>query len=96
MPHLTMLPQSVGDVLRGTRQFFRDRHHLVLCWTLVLILGCPGKATLCGLARLGPRHICEWHLRRFLSASYWCVRLVLWWLFDAVLAVLTAARASIA
>jgi len=88
MPHLTILPQSVGYFLRGTRQFFRYRHHLVFCWTLVLILVCPGKATLCGLARLGPAHICEWHLRRFLYASYWCVRLVLWWFVDAVLAVL--------
>ena len=88
MPHLTILPQSVMYFLRGTRQFFHSRHHLVFCWTLVLILVCPGKATLCGLARLGPAHICEWHLRRFLYASYWCVRLVLWWFVDAVLAVL--------
>jgi hypothetical protein len=88
MPHLTILPQSVMYFLRGTRQFFRYRHHLVFCWTLVLILVCPGKATLCGLARLGPAHICEWHLRRVLYASYWCVRLVLWWFVDAVLAVL--------
>ena len=69
MPHLTILPQSVVYLLRGTRQFFRSRHHLVFCWTLVLILVCPGKATLCGLARVGPAHICAWHLRRFFYAS---------------------------
>lgn len=88
MPHLTILPQSVVYFLRGTRQFFRYRHHLVFCWTLVLILACSSKATLCNLARLGPRHICEWHLRRFLYANYWCFRIVLWWFVDAVLAVL--------
>ena len=86
MPPLTMLPPSVVYCLRGTRQFFRYRHHLVFCWTLVLILVCPRKATLCGLARVGPRHICAWQLRRFLSASDWCVRVVLWWCVDAVLA----------
>ncbi len=69
MPPLTILPQSVGYFLRGTRQFFRYRHHLVFCWTLVLILACPSKATLCNLARWGPRHIGEGHLRRFLYAS---------------------------
>jgi hypothetical protein len=88
MPHLTILPQSVVSVLRGTRQFFRYRHHLVCCWTLVLIQVCPGKATLCGLARLGPAHICAWHLRRFLYVNYWCFRVVLWWFVDAVLAML--------
>jgi hypothetical protein len=88
MPYLTILPQSVRYVLRGTHPFFRYRHHLVFCWLLVLIPVCPGKATLCGWARLGPRHICAWHLRRFFSASDWWVRLVLRWLVDAVLAIL--------
>lgn len=88
MLQLTRLPSQVSYFLRGTSHFFRYRHHLVFCWSLVLILICQDKATLCGLARLGPRHICEWHLRRFLSASYWSIRLVLWWFVEALLAVL--------
>lgn len=88
MPHLTFLPTSVAYFLRGTRQFFRYRHHVVFCWTLVLMLVCSAKTTGCGLARLGPAHIGEWHLRRFLYASYWCFRVVWWWFVDAVLAVL--------
>lgn len=86
MPHLTIFPQSVVSVLRGTRQFFRSRHHLVFCWTWVLMLICPGKATLCGVSRLGPAHLCAWHLRRFFYASSWCFRIVLWWFVDAGLA----------
>ena len=88
MLQLTRLPQQVSYFLRGTKQFFHYRHHLVFCWTLVLILICQDKATLCGLARFGPKHLCEWHIRRFLSASYWSIRLVLWWFVDALLAVL--------
>jgi hypothetical protein len=55
---------------------------------LVLILVYQDKATLCGLARFVPKHICEWHLRRFLYASYWCWRVLLYRLVDAVIAVL--------
>ena len=58
-------------------QFFHFRHHLVFSWTLVLMLVYSDKATLQGLARLGPNHLCEWHLRRLLCASYWCWRMVL-------------------
>ena len=36
--------------------------------------------------------MCEWHLRRFLCASYWCWRMVLGWLVEAVLAVLPPAE----
>ena len=43
------------------------------------------KATLQGLARLGPKHPCEWHLRRLLCASYWCWRMVLGQLVETVL-----------
>ena len=88
MLKLSHLPDQVRYFLRGTHQFFRYRHHLVFCWSLVLILVCQEKATLCGLARLGPKHICEWHLRRFLCASYWGAHVVLWYMADALISVL--------
>ncbi len=88
MSPLTRVPPKVAYFLRGTRPLFRYRHHLIFCWTLVLILVYQDKATLCGLARFVPKHICEWHLRRFLYASYWCWRVLLYRLVDAVIAVL--------
>ena len=88
---LTRLPSNVRYVLRGTQQFFHFRHHLIFSWVLVLLLVYQDKATLQGLVRLGPKHVCEWHLRRFLCASYWCWRMVLGWLVEAVLAVLPPA-----
>ena len=88
---LTRLPSNVRYVLRGPQQFFHFRHHLIFSWVLVLLLVYPDKATLQGLVRLGPKHVCEWHLRRFLCASYWCWRMVLGWLVEAVLAVLPPA-----
>ena len=88
MSPLTRVPPKVAYFLRGTQPLFRYRHHLIFCWTLVLILVYQDKATLCGLARFGPKHICERHLRRFLYASYWCWRVLLYRLVDAVIAVL--------
>ena len=88
MSPLARVPPKVAYFLRGTQPLFRYRHHLIFCWTLVLILVYQDKATLCGLARFVPKHICEWHLRRFLYASYWCWRVLLYRLVDAVIAVL--------
>ena len=88
MPPMTRLPPKIAYFLPGTQQFFRFRHQLIFCWTLVLILVYQDKATLKGLSRLGPRHLCEWHLRRFLCAHYWCWRMVLSWMVEAVLSVL--------
>lgn len=88
---LTRLPSNVRYVLQGTQQFFHFRHHLIFSWVLVLLLVYQDKATLQGLVRLGPKHVCEWHLRRFLCASYWCWRMVLGWLVESVLAVLPPA-----
>ena len=87
MLQLSRLPQNVSYFLRGTQHFFRFRHHLVFSWTLILLLVYQDKATLHGLSRMGPNHICEWHLRRLLCAFYWCFRAVLWWFVEAVLAV---------
>ena len=92
MLQLSRLPQNISYFLRGTQHFFRFRHHLVFNWTLILLLVYQDKATLQGLSRMGPKHICEWHLRRLLCASYWCWRTVLWWFVEAVLQVLPPAQ----
>jgi hypothetical protein len=41
-----------------------------------------------GLARLTPRHIAEWHLRRLLTAACWNWQLLWWWFVDQVVAML--------
>ena len=92
MLQLTRLPVNLRYFLRGTQHFFRHRHHLVFCWSMTLLLIYQDKATLCGLARLGPNHIAEWHLRRLLYATYWSWRLLLGYLVDAVIAGLPAAE----
>ena len=59
---------------------------------MTLLLIYQDKATLCGLARLGPNHIAEWHLRRLLYATYWSWRLLLGYLVEAVIAGLPPAE----
>ena len=48
------------------------------------------KATLKGLARLAPRQIAEWHLRRLLTATYWNWLILLRWFADQVIATLAS------
>jgi hypothetical protein len=84
----TCLPKAVSNGLQVLRPRFRHRHHLVFCWLLVCQAIYQEKATGKGLARLAPRHIAEWHLRRLLTAGYWNARLLVWWFADQVLATL--------
>jgi hypothetical protein len=88
MPQFTCLPTPVANWLQVLRPMLRHRHHLVFGG----FLGCQGvyqeKATVKGLARLAPRHIAEWHLRRLLTAAYWNWRILLGWFVDQVIATL--------
>jgi hypothetical protein len=70
MVRLTCLPKQVVNWLHVLRPMFRHRHHLVFCWLLVCQAVYQDKATVTGLARLAPRHVAEWHLRRLLTAAY--------------------------
>jgi hypothetical protein len=88
MLQCTRLPKSVTNWLHVLRPMFRHRHHLVFCWLLVGQAIYQEKATLKGLARLAPRHIAEWHLRRLLTAAYWNWRILVWWFADQVIATL--------
>jgi hypothetical protein len=74
--------------LQVLRPMFRHRHHLIFCWLLIYQATYQEKATIKGLARLAPRHIAEWHLRRLLKATYWSWRVLLWWFADQVIATL--------
>lgn len=69
MLQFTCLPKPVTNWLHVLRPMFHHRHHLVFCWLLVCQAIYQEKATLKGLARLAPRHIAEWHLRRLLTAT---------------------------
>jgi hypothetical protein len=64
------------------------RHHLVFCWLVVCQAIYQDKATIKGVARLAPRHLAEWQLRRLLTAAYGPWRTLLWWLADQVIATL--------
>src|SRR2546428_4942604 len=88
MLQLTCLPTPVSNWLQVLRPMFRHRHHVVFCWLLVCQAIDQAKATVKGLARLAPRHIAEWHLRRLLTAGYWHARVLLWWVADQAIAAL--------
>jgi Transposase DDE domain len=88
MVRLTCLPKQVVNWLHVLRPMFRHRHHLVFCWLLVCQAVYQDKATVVGLARMAPRHVAEWHLRRLLTAAYWNWRVLLWWFADQVMAIL--------
>jgi hypothetical protein len=90
MLQFTCLPKQVSNWLQVLRPMFRHRHHLVFCWLLVCQAVYQEKATVQGLARLAPRHIAEWHLRRLLTATYWNARILLWWFADQVIATLSS------
>jgi hypothetical protein len=90
MLQFTRLPKPVANWLHVLRPMFHHRHHLVFCWLLVCQAIYQEKATIKGLARLAPRHIAEWHLRRLLTATYWNWRVLLWWFADQVIATLPA------
>jgi Transposase DDE domain len=86
MLQFTCLPKPVTNWRHVLRPMFHHRHHLVFCWLLVCPAVYQEKATLTGLARLAPRHIAEWHLRRLLTATYGNWRVLLWWFADQVIA----------
>jgi hypothetical protein len=93
MLQFTCLPKPVTNWLHMLRLMFHHRHHRVFCWLLVCQAISQEKATIKGLARLAPRHIAEWHLRRLLTATYWNWRVLLWWFADQVIAILQALAA---
>jgi hypothetical protein len=88
MLRFTYVPKSISHWLQVLRPMFRHRHHLVCCWLLVCQAIYHEKATLKGLARIAPRPMAEWHLRRLLTATYGNWRVLLWWFADQVIATL--------
>jgi hypothetical protein len=88
MLQFTCVPTHVSIWLQVLRPMCRPRHHLVCCWVLVCQAVYQEKATITGVARLAPRHIAEWHLRRLLAAAYWKARVLLGWFADQVMAIL--------
>jgi hypothetical protein len=84
MLRFTRLPKPAANWLQVLRPLFRHRHPLVFCWRSVCQAVYDAKATVKGLARLTPRHLAEWHLRRLLTAVYWNWRIRWWWFVDQV------------
>jgi Transposase DDE domain len=87
MVRFACLPKQVSNGLRVLQPMFRHRHHLIFCWLSVCQAVYQEKATVTGLARLAPRHIAEWHVRRLLTAGYWNARILLWWFAEQAIAV---------
>jgi hypothetical protein len=82
------VPKQVSNELRVLQPTFRHRHHLIFCWLLVGQAVYQEKATGTGLARLAPRHIAAWHVRRLLTAGYGNARILLWSLAEQAIAAL--------
>ena len=81
-----MFAHASGQLAAGLRPMLRHRHHLVFGG----FLGCQGvyqeKSTVKGLARLAPRQIATWHLRRRRTAAYGNGHSLLGWFVDQVIA----------
>lgn len=86
MLQFTCGPRSVGNWRQVLRPMVHHRHHLVFCWLVVCQAIYQDKATIKGVARLAPRYLAEWQLRRLLPAAYGPWRTLLWWLADQVIA----------
>jgi serine/threonine protein kinase len=86
MLYCRWLPTPVTNGLHVLRPMFHHRHHVVFSWLLVCQATYQEKATIKGLARLAPRPIAEWHLRRLLTATYGNGRGLWWWVVDQVIA----------
>src|SRR4051812_24618749 len=85
MFQFTCVPKHLANGLQVLRPMLRHRPHLVVCWLLVCQAIDQEKATIKGLARLAPRHLAAWHLRRLLMAPDWNWRVLRWWLADQVI-----------
>jgi len=79
---LTCLPHRVSQCLRVLRPCFRNRHHLIFSWLLVLHLVYGHRANVQALSRHGPGHLAYQHYCRLLCATYWWTKTLLWWFAD--------------
>ena len=78
MLQCTSLPKQVANWRHALRPMFHHRHQLVFCWWLVGQATSPEQTTINGLARLAPRHMAAWPLRRLLTAASWNGWILLW------------------
>ncbi len=76
---MTRLPVFVKFVFVGMPHLWKGRHQLYFTWFVVLQITSPNRKSICGLCSWSPKHICEWHLRRLLNATYWSAYAVLDW-----------------
>lgn len=85
MIKVTYLPVFVIRLFRGMPGVWKNQHHLILIWLIVMQALFPGRKTLAELARWTPIDMSEWRFRRLLKATYWNVhRLVDWWAHQAI------------
>jgi hypothetical protein len=77
MSRLPWGPTPMANGRQVLRPMVRQRPHLVVCWFLVCQAVGQENAPVTGLARLTPRPMAAWHLRRLLTAASWHGR-VLW------------------
>ena len=82
---LTHLPLFVSVFFKGLPGVFKHRHSLMLIWIILLQSILKGQRTLADMSRCAPSHVTEWRFRRLLTASYWSVKLILYWLADEVI-----------
>ena len=86
MDKFTALPLFISTLFSNIPHKFRHRHKLIFCWLIMIqAAGMTTKNTLKSLALFTPTKIAEWHFRRFLTASYWSVKIIMHWLVTQII-----------
>lgn len=87
MKNFTALPTFIATLFKSMPIIFRHKHKAYFIW--LVLLQCSGIAlsdNLSSLSKLAPKRIAEWHFRRLLTASYWSIKLIMYWLSEKVIA----------
>jgi hypothetical protein len=87
---LSYLPVFVRVLFRGMPGVFRNRHHLIFCWLVLMQAVSPGPKTLAGICGFTSAYVTEWRLRRLLKASYWSIELLITWFAHEAMAAFPA------
>lgn len=80
MENVSILPIFVTQIFRKVPVIFRDKHKRSLIWFVLLVAIGVGNYKLTNMAQKGSAYAKEWRFRRFLSAGYWSLKVVLIWL----------------
>lgn len=84
MDRITALPLFVRAIFNELPKVFRGQHKLIMTWLVTLIALGIGDHKLTKMADKGSSFVKEWKFRRLLTASYWSIRKIIYWLVDEI------------